>query len=236
MAHVAIGPNYPPSRLFDRGLDLFFPPVCVGCRRVGRWICVRCWQLVPWIEERTCFECRRPSTTVTCIRCSGKAASLERLIAVADFEGVAREAVHTLKFNGRHAIAGLLGTLMAEAARDVETDFVVHVPLHRSRLRERGYDQSALLARSIARAGARRHHARALRRIRPTAQQASLDADARRSNVAGAFQSTRAWNGETIILVDDVSTTGATLDAAASALRKAGAGGVIGLVFAHRLG
>ena len=125
---------------------------------------------------------------------------------------------------------------MEDAARDVQADAITHVPLHRRRLRERGYDQSALLARSIARVGTRRHDHRALKRIRPTAQQASLHAEARRSNVAGAFESTRSWNGETIILVDDVSTTGATLDAAASALRKAGAGSVIGLVFAQRLG
>ena len=226
-------PTYPPLRLLDRGLDLFFPPVCVGCRRVGRWICVRCWDEVPWISERTCFECRRPSPTVTCVRCSGEAPSLERLIAVTAYDGAAREAVHTLKFHGRHAIAGLMGGLMAQAASDVHAECLVHVPLHRSRLRERGYDQSALLARSIARALGSPHRGNALKRTRATVQQATLNAEQRRTNVQDAFMSVCSWNGETVLLVDDVSTTGATLDSAGSALKRAGAGSVIGLVFAH---
>jgi ComF family protein len=167
-----------------------------------------------------------------CVRCSGISRSLDRLVAVAEFEGSAREAVHTLKFNGRYAIAGLMGRLMAEVSRDVDADLIVPVPLHRTRLRERGYDQSALLARSVAKSLTRPYRPSALRRRRPTRQQASLPAHERRSNVAGAFESSDTWHGEAILLLDDVTTTGATLDAAASALRQVGAGQITGLVFA----
>jgi ComF family protein len=158
--------------------------------------------------------------------------SLDRLVAVAEFEGSAREAVHTLKFNGRSAIAGMMGRLMAEASQNADVDVIVPVPLHRARLRERGYDQSALLARSVAKSLARPCRPLALRRCRPTLQQASLPAHERRRNVAGAFEPGDTWNGEAILLLDDVTTTGATLDEAAAALRKAGAGQITGLVFA----
>jgi ComF family protein len=225
-------PTYPAPALLEVGLDLVFPPMCVGCRRVGRWICAECWPSVPWIEDRQCFECSKPSPTVSCVGCSGVSRSLDRLIAVAEFEGAAREAVHTLKFNGRYAIAGMMGRLMAEASKGADVDVIVPVPLHRIRLRERGYDQSALLARSVAKSLARPCRPNALRRCRPTLQQSSLPAHERRSNVAGAFEPRDTWNGEAILLLDDVTTTGATLDAAAAALRRAGAGQITGLVFA----
>lgn len=284
MLETHVLPAYPQPALFEQGLDLLFPPVCVGCRRVGRWICVDCWKAVRWIHERTCFECGRPSPTVTCVRCNGKGLSLDRLIAIAEFEGTAREAVHHLKFHRHHAISSLLGRLMAEAARGVKPgvwglrgtgapgassradarfpspsplpdqlanahtpssgtgpcaasvsdfDLVAHVPLHRRRRRERGYDQSALLAKVIARNLMLPFESKVLKRTRPTEQQAALATVDRRSNVQGAFQATCRLDGRSVLLVDDVSTTGATIDAAARALREAGAGSVTGLVFAH---
>jgi ComF family protein len=155
------------------------------------------------------------------------------LIAVAHFEGIAREAVHVLKYHGRHAIAGLMGRLMAGVAREVEVDCVAPIPLHSTRLRERGYDQAALLARSVAHALALPHQGKALKRVRATRQQVTLDALARQANVAGAFASPRAWDGERILLIDDVSTTGATMRSAAGALKASGAGAIVGLVFAR---
>ena len=122
---------------------------------------------------------------------------------------------------------------MAQAAAGLEFDLIVPVPLHRTRMRERGYDQAALLARTVAQRLQRTYQREALERIRPTLQQTTLKAEARRANVAGAFQSTRQLEGDAILLVDDVSTTGATLDAAATALKAAGAGRVVGLVFAQ---
>jgi predicted amidophosphoribosyltransferase len=126
-----------------------------------------------------------------CLHCSRQSGPLDDLIAVAHFEGIAREAVHVLKYHGRHAIAGLMGRLMAGVAREVEVDCVAPIPLHSTRLRERGYDQAALLARSVAHALALPHQGKALKRVRATRQQVTLDALARQANVAGAFASPR---------------------------------------------
>ena len=230
-AGTGVLPTYPPPAFVERALDLIFPPVCVGCRRVGRWICQRCWQDAPWTIGQICGHCGRRSVTSLCPSCAGSHAALDSLLAVARFEGVGREAVHALKFHDRHAISGMMGRLMARAAEGVEADVVVPVPLHRRRLRERGYDQGAMLAQSAARA-LERPYLPTLERMRPTRQQAALDAAARQANVAGAFRAKQPLEGSAVLLVDDVSTTGATLNAAAEALKDAGAGQITGLVFA----
>jgi ComF family protein len=171
-----------------------------------------------------------------CALCGYGHSIVERTIAVSEFDDLGREAVHTLKYHGRFAIAGMMGRLMASAAREeVDCQLVTHVPLHPSRRRERGYDQSSKLAASAAQALKLAHRSNLLRRTRKTRQQVSLDREERISNVRGAFQATQSLNQESILLVDDVSTTGATLSAAASALRQAGAGPIIGLVFARAL-
>lgn len=229
---LAAFPPYPAVRPVERALDLLFPPVCVGCRRVGRWICATCWPNVSWLVNRRCGVCGRPSSTSTCLRCSGSAGPLTTVLAATEFGGIAREAVHALKYQQRQAIHGMMGGLMAEVAREVECELVIPVPLHRGRRRERGYDQSALLARAVAR-HLRLPYAEALARTRKTQQQATLDEMARRANVVGAFACRTRLKGEAILLVDDVSTTGATIDAAAQALVDQEAGRITGLVFAR---
>jgi ComF family protein len=154
-------------------------------------------------------------------------------VAVAPFEDVVREAVHALKYEGRHAISSTMGKLMAGSCREFEAELVVPTPLHVSRRRERGYDQAALLARAIARELSLPHDLNALKRIRRTRQQVSLGPEERRNNVAGAFAAVRQLDAETVLLVDDVYTTGATMDAAASALLQSGARSVIGVVFGY---
>lgn len=184
--------------------------------------------------EWFCPSCGEHVSASGCVRCPRAMDRADVIGAITEFEGVAREAIHTLKYHERHAIASLLGSLMAQLPHDVPVDIVTHVPLHRARRRERGYDQSALLARHAARALGHRAQP-TLIRTRRTEQQALLARDARRENVRGAFQSNRIWEGETFLLIDDVATTGTTLGAAAEALRTAGAGSVVGLVFAHAL-
>lgn len=212
-------PLYPERPRREQILDLLFPPLCVGCRRVGHWICARCWREVAWLDpsERTERPPHSPLSAIT---------------AITRFDGSAREAVHALKFEGHHAISGVIGRLMAGAAPD--GDVVAHVALHPARRRERGYDQSAMLAAVIARSrGLPKDDA--LRRTRRTQQQANLDRDRRHENVRGAFEARHDMTGKRVILVDDVCTTGATLEAAAEALRAAGAERVAGLVFARAM-
>lgn len=229
---MAKAPLYPTPRLTERCLDLLFPPSCVSCRKVGRWICDRCWETIAWETGRTCEMCGLPSVERLCPFCDRGSSALDGITAVARFEDTSREAVHALKYSGHHAISSLMGRLMAEAARTIDATMVVPIPLHWTRRRERGYDQAAMLSRHVGRVLELPMERRALRRVRKTRQQATLDNEARQANVAGAFQSGEIVEGESILLVDDVFTTGATMEAAAGALRDAGAYRVIGLVFA----
>lgn len=230
---IASTPHYPVRSQIERCLDLLFPPTCVECRRVGRWICPRCWTNVSWVVDRTCGSCGMSSVQNPCCRCAHRPSSLRSVIAVAPFEGAAREAVHALKYEGKHAIAPMMGRLMARAVRDLDIDLVVATPLHAARRRQRGYDQSALLARTIRRELQLGSDVDTLRRVRRTRQQVSLGPKERRSNMLGAFKATRQLHGERVLLVDDVYTTGATMEAAATALLEGGAHSVIGVAFGY---
>jgi ComF family protein len=141
--------------------------------------------------------------------------------AIGSYDGALRAIVHAFKYDGRRSLAAKLGMLMQARGADVlhNADAAVPVPLHHARRRERGFDQAADLARHV---GLPVVHA--LRRIRPTAVQASLPAARRHGNVRGAFatRSAAALDGRTVVLVDDVSTTGATLEACARVLGEAG--------------
>jgi len=158
---------------------------------------------------------------------------IERVIGVAEFEGAAREAVHALKYQNRHAISGLMGRLMADAAAEAGGSLVVHVALHSSRRRERGYDQAAMLSRHLAQALSLPFEAKALVRVRKTLDQVQLAVAERKLNLENAFKCAARLHGENVLLVDDVYTTGSTLTAAGQALRESGAGEIIGLVFAR---
>jgi ComF family protein len=167
-----------------------------------------------------------------CERCRGIETSLDGTLSVAMFDDIAREAVHALKYHGHHAIASTMGRVMAAQAQDQAGTLVTPVSLHPRRRRERGYDQAAMLSRVVA-CSLDMPCDEVLRRVRYTPQQVSLDGEARRRNVAGAFEACCELAGEHVILIDDVLTTGATMEAAAATLKAAGAERVIGLVFAH---
>ena len=136
-------------------------------------------------------------------------------------------AVRALKFHGHRAAAASLGAALATVLPLPADATVAPVPLHPARLRERGYNQALLLARAVARTAQLRLAPRALVRLRPTPPQARLDAAARRVNLADAFAAPERLDGATVVLVDDVLTTGVTADACARTLRAAGAAAVV---------
>jgi len=151
-------------------------------------------------------------------------------------EDAAREMVHRLKYDNLRALAPLIGSLMIDqlGVAELDADVVVPVPLHPARERQRGYNQALLLAREVARHLGLPLDTKGLRRWKDTPAQVGLEGmETRRANVAGVFRARTSFSGLRVLLVDDVCTTGATLEACALALRKAEAIQVRGLVFAR---
>ena len=224
-------------RLWGGALDLLFPPTCVGCGEEGSYLCESCRAALPRLAEPLCPLCARPIRhDGVCVPCSRHPLHIEGIAAAFQMEGAAREMVHRLKYGNLRAIAPVMASLMVEAfnANGHSADVVIPVPLHRARERHRGYNQALLLARQAADCLDLPMEASGLSRLRDTPSQVGLEGiEARRANVAGAFQARNSLSGRRVLLVDDVCTAGATLEACALALKAVGATKVRGLVFAR---
>jgi ComF family protein len=177
-----------------------------------------------------------------CPSCRHRPLAIDGIRSAFRFEGGVRQAIHQLKYRQHHALAATLAGLMAERWRSnpLPADMVVAVPLHPARLRERGYNQAELLAHAFGGMIGLPVMAGGLRRVRHTRPQMSLDAAERRGNVQAAFdyQPPEEGNGKTahgrrILVVDDVCTTGSTLEACSRALKAAGAASVWGFTLAR---
>jgi ComF family protein len=161
-----------------------------------------------------------------CIRCQTSPMEIECIRSVVYFEGVLRDAIHHLKYRGRSALAQTLGSLMAAywVQHPMDCDVVMPVPLHTSRLRERGYNQAALLASEMAEQTGLIVDEHTLVRERATSPQVDLNAKQREENVRAAFRCAGSGpTGKQVLLIDDVCTTGATLQACANTLYQEGA-------------
>ena len=228
------------SNLGRVALDLLFPPRCALCGRHGADLCRGCADALPRAEPPRCPCCWSPLRSGSDCRRCGEAdgLALEGLRSPYVFQEGARDLVHALKYRHQSALASPMGELMARCLKSAlpPLDVIVPVPLHPRRQRVRGYNQSLLLAREVSRrlefpltAGA------LLRRVNTPPQAKAAGAGARRRNVAGAFEARPgAVAGRRVLLVDDVTTTGATLDACARVLlAEGGASAVWGLTFAR---
>jgi ComF family protein len=223
----------------DPLLELIFPSRCAGCDARGALLCVACRPRLPWLDPNSCPRCAEPARGgAICRRClrAGQRV-LSSLRAACRYEGAVRNAIRRLKYSRVRLFAVLAAQLVAAdlATRPLSADLVVPVPLSDRRQRERGYNQSELIARELAGLGVLPAPVpAALERSRDTRPQVELPRSARLENVRGAFVCERPElvAGRRVLLVDDVSTTGATLEACAASLIQAGAARVLALVVA----
>ena len=209
-------------------IDFLLPPACGNCGRVGSLLCEACRNRIAWLEEPICDACGKPQAYPLhrCGRCRANPPPLSQIRAATIYRDPVARVLKRMKYQGYFGLAGELALLMASAwprwAHPI--DLVVPIPLHTDRLRERGYNQSELLVREIEQELGWEVDSEALVRRRKTRPQIYLNHEERRLNVLGSFEgnSERVRNRR-VLLVDDVCTTGATLEAAARALLDAGA-------------
>ena len=241
--------------LLEQFVDIIYPPRCVVCMRF-LWkapltkksdslsFCPDCLADFRHIASPLCPVCGAPFTSEVkedhlCEDCLRKRPFYEATFAPYRYEGAILTAIHRLKYGSKSFLAEALGPLLA---RFMESRFresgdllTVPVPLHPKRMRERGFNQSLLLARYVARGVSADLDFLSLKRVRYTLPQTRLAKKERQKNVRGAFQlkNREAIEGKTILLVDDVITTGNTLNECARILKKGGAGKVFGVSLAR---
>ena len=228
------------KRLGGLTLELLFPKTCLGCGKAGQLLCARCRRSLPRIFPPVCPKCGRPQASgVLCPSCVRWNSSIDGIRAPFRFGGTIREAVHQFKYKNLRILARPLAELMCEylESHRLPADVVVPVPLHPKRLRERGYNQSELLARELGKLVKLPVIAGELVRRRYTLPQARTASVAEReANMVDAFACLgNSMEGRQVMIIDDVSTSAATLDSCAAALKSAGAASVWGLVLAREV-
>lgn len=234
------------TTLLDAVLAVVLAPSCAVCETLLEHstdgpVCQNCWDAILPLTPPLCQTCGDPLATwraidieaERCSRCRRRRSAIDQARAIGAYDGPLRAIVHALKYEGRRSLAAQLAAKMRDRCSEVleGSSCVVPVPLHSSRRRSRGFNQAADLARYLD-----RPVLKALRRVRATPSQATLPAARRHQNVRNAFATTRVarlLQGEIVVLVDDVCTTGATLEACARVLKAAGVAQVRALTAAR---
>ena len=214
-----------------------FGGTCMLCRGESEQglLCPACDADLPRLGAALCPRCAVPSPAgAICGRCLSHPPRFDATVAALEYRFPADVLVHALKFRGQLALAALLARLLAERIhRNPPVNFILPVPLASRRLRERGYNQALEIARHLARTTGARLAPEACERARDTPAQIGLPWAERAANVRGAFRAQGSLEGATVAVLDDVMTTGATLDEIAGALKRSGASYVVNWVVAR---
>ncbi len=222
-------------------LDIVFPSRCAGCQRTGHVLCPACIAKIQPVPSPFCQLCGTPlSTYGGCKNCQYRLPKLNGQRAVSLYQEPLRGCIHGLKYDGNTRLAEPLGLLLAQAYRryGLQADTLIPVPLHSERQQQRGFNHASLLAEVCSANLGVPVNDSILVRHRATVAQVDLHPRERYQNVAGAFACTSgsasgALYGRRIVIIDDVSTTSATLEACAMPLFAAGAKEIWGLVLAR---
>jgi ComF family protein len=227
-------------------LDIALPTLCVSCREPveGEGVCAECWSKLSFIEPPYCPRLGipfvyDPGPDMLSMEAIASPPAYQRARAAVRYDEIARNLVHALKYHDRTDLAPAMGRWMARAGRELleGADMLIPVPLHWRRAWHRRFNQSGALARAIERQSGVGLRGDVLRRVRPTEQHIGLSRPQRATNVQGAFEVSADVRseiaGRRLVLIDDVLTSGATLDACARALLRAKVAQVDVLVFAR---
>jgi ComF family protein len=232
--------------LLRAALDLALPPLCAVCREPvdGQGLCPACWSKLSFITRPYCERLGipfvyDPGPGILSMEAIADPPAYNRARAAVRFDEISRPLVHALKYGDRLDLAPMMGRWLSHAGRALlaEADALLPVPLHWRRLWARRFNQSAMLAAAVSAESGVPVVTTALRRVRATAQQVGLTRSERAANVQGAFkvpeQGKAAVIGRRLVLIDDVLTSGATVEGCARVLLRAGAANVDVLIFAR---
>ena len=210
---------------------LIYPPRCLICDGAGsrhKDLCGPCEQSLPWIKN-ACIRCALPiaddsAENLICGRCLKKRPYFDDSLSLFSFEKQIVGLMHQLKFHDRLAVSRLFGSWLVDAVvpKMDKPDCLLPVPLHKRRLRQRGFNQSIEISRALKKAWAIPVETKRVRRVRETLSQTGLDAKQRRRNIRGAFEVCDKINYNHVVIIDDVVTTGSTVNELARILKRHG--------------
>ncbi len=229
--------RFPTRKMIDSVLNFLFPVACIICglpvlERRHSSVCPACWNTLEPVPQPICPRCGAPEAAIEdrCIHCRTGGTVFDFARSAVLFNDTAREIVHHLKYSDRVSLANPIGMRLRQTLKEgFEGRLVIPVPLHRSRERERGYNQAELIAVTLGLPVA----SRLIRRRKKTPTQTGLSRSQRAHNLSAAFELRADVDGMTVILVDDVLTTGATMNELSRVLKRGGASRVEVLTFAR---
>lgn len=209
-------------------VDWIFPPFCCGCGRIGVEVCPDCFTSQEYlINQNVCDSCGKPEEShSTCSACLSELPIYNQTRSLAVYQGITAEMIKGIKYNRRIGLAPYLTQSLVKTLSkwDPPIDLIAPVPLAKKRLRERGFNQADLIIKPVAYKMRIPYYPNALSRTRETRSQVGLGADERRANLVDAFSADPLLcTNKSVLLFDDITTTGTTLNECAKALKNAGA-------------